>query len=324
VSGHEENEMKLGKPEVKPVLMQVLYNLTNGVDSVAMRDEVKVETFNLLGIDPDSLGKVTKGAKAGTAIADKLLNACFSELKKDGLTHSPLRNRYALTSSGLSWITAHLNSTTTTTTPVAPAQVAQLPVTQPPVTPAVQVDQDAPAPVEVAPAKPVQKEVATQTQSTPRKVRVNRTVAAPVAPEVDPYILSLMVTSSPCFGVSPSKRAKTCKGCPVFSACVTQRNSRIRELAVSLEAQAARLEVVDIDAMVEVPAAEEPVVFPADWEAVPIEVDGVMCEHCHGIIAVGSEGVIVKDLGMFHADCAHKAAEAASAKEQRVAAAGGA
>ena len=303
--------MKLGKPEVKPRLLEALYDLTQGQTmNVAMRDEVKTDTFNLMGIDPDTLGVVSSGAKAGTKIADKLISACFSELKKEGLTTSPLRNRYALTDAGLNWCMsqsftlpnggpANVVNTTPVATPVA------TPVTLPspePTTAQVAVTV-APKPVAHVPkAKPSPK--AKTVKTVPLAIVSN--------PTTDPYIKSLMVQNSPCYGVSPSTRAKTCKSSPQFSDCQTERNSRLRELASSLEAQAALLEVIDFSA--EIPQ-EEPAAaatLPADAIRVPIDVDGMECAHCKSPIAVGQDAVILKGSGIFHPECAtlhHNAAQ---------------
>jgi len=295
--------MKIGKPEMKPALMQALYNLTRGV-TVAMRDDVKVSAFSILGVDPDSLGVVSKGAKAGTKISDKLLNASFSELKKDGLTHSPLRNRYALTDQGEAWCQANTVASNIAST--------QAPVVA---TPAAPEPEPAPEPevVEVAPA-PTPEPKAAPVAITMPQVKKAWKPEPKVAKQhtIDDYIQGLMVQSSPCFGVSPSSRAKTCKGCPVFSQCNSARNTRLIELAASMEAQASvGLSVIFGEAPAEEVVAESKGDLPPDTMVVPIEVDKVQCEHCHEFIEVGEKGAVVPGLGMFHVHCANAAAAAA-------------
>lgn len=299
--------MKFGKPETKPYLMQAIYNLTNGSPgAVAMRDDVLSETFNLMGVDPDSLGTVSKGAKAGTRKSDKLVSACFSELKKEGKTHSPLRNRYALTDAGLSDV-----ASTQTTAPIAPTPEPE---------PAVEVEPEVveAQPEPVAPVTPVAP-VARPKKKVAKKPEP--IVAVAKQQSIDDYILGLMVQSSPCYGVAPSSRAKTCKNCPLFAQCNAERNTRLMELAQSLESQAARLEVIDLNpAIEEVEPEVEVKAAPDNTEIVPIEVDGVQCEHCHQPIQVGDQGAIVPDLGMFHVGCVSAAVEAAQVQK---AAAGG-
>ena len=291
--------MKLGKPEVKPALMQAIHSITTAhASSFAMRDEVKTATFAILGIDPDSLGVVTKGAKAGTKIADKLLSASFSELKKEGLTDSPLRNRYALTTAGEGWCAGQNFATNIATvqaplTASTPEQAEKAPV---------EVEK---APVAVAPAP-----VTIPTKPTPIKVKPAPVVVSRTEQTFDSYIKGLMAQSSPCYGVSPSSRAKTCKSCPLLASCQRERNTRLIELAASLESQAARLEVVDL-------AAPEPEVetapeLPEGAIELKIDVDGMPCEYCSKEIPVGEKAVILKGKGMFHHHCVAPAIAKAS------------
>jgi len=293
---------KLGKPEVKPILIKVLYGATSGIaGTVAMRDAVKVSTFDALGIDPTSLGQVANGQKAGTQKSDKLFNACFSELKKDGLVESPLRNRYTLTDAGV----RHCHGQGHAVSTVAPAAVAA------PVVPVVAPEAPVEAPV-VAPEAPVVA-VATPEPTTQQNAahkawktrRQNDFLIEDPEPTQDAYLLSLMIASSGCFGVSPSSRSKTCKGCPAFAACTQARAARLGELAMALEAQAKAHQIIDIAALTAPPADEpEPaVVLPEDAVVVPVEVEGVECEHCGTHFQVGTNGVILRGLGMFHEQC---------------------
>lgn len=298
--------MKLGKPEVKPALMQAIHSITTAhASSFAMRDEVKTATFAILGIDPDSLGVVTKGAKAGTKIADKLLSASFSELKKEGLTDSPLRNRYALTDAGLGWCAgqnfatniATVQAPLTASAPEAPVEAEKAPVEAPVVN--LEFDGSGTFSPVAAPAKPA-----------PIKVKPAPVVVSRTEQNFDSYIKGLMAQSSPCYGVSPSSRAKTCKSCPLLASCQRERNTRLIELAASLESQAARLEVVDL-------AAPEPEVetapeLPEGAIELKIDVDGMPCEYCSKEIPVGEKAVILKGKGMFHHHCVAPAIAKAS------------
>ena len=298
--------LKLGKPEVKPVLMEVLYGATSGTPGqVALRDSVKTDTFTSLGVDPTSLGQVANGQKAGTQKSDKLFNACFSELKKDGLVESPLRNRYALTDAGIRYCQAHGLMLAT-----APAPV-ETPITT------NSVDEVLSDIVQIAPA-PVQESEPTKQQNAAHKAwktrRANEFTVADADPMQDAYLLSLMVASSPCFGVSPSSRSKTCKSCPAFSACTRARAARLSELAASLEAQAAAHQTVDVDVLAAPPVVEEPKVdLPGDAVVVPVEVEGVECDHCNEKFDIGTNGVILSGLGMYHENCVADALSAAKA-----------
>lgn len=293
--------MKLGKPEIKPALLQAIHSITTvHASSFAMRDEVKTATFAILGIDPDSLGVVTKGAKAGTKIADKLLSASFSELKKDGLTDSPLRNRYALTRAGEGWCAAqnfatNIASVQAPLTASTPEQEEKAPVG----TEKAPVE----APVAFSPAAPTVK-------PTPIKVKPAPVVVSRTEQTFDSYIKGLMVQSSPCYGVSPSTRAKTCKGCPLLASCQRERNTRLIELAASLESQAARLEIVDLAAPE--PEAATTSELPEGAIELKIDVDGMPCEHCSKEIPVGEKAVILKGHGMFHHHCVAPAIAKAS------------
>ena len=56
-------------------------------------------------------------------------------------------------------------------------------------------------------------------------------------------------------------------------------------------------------------AAPEPVATPSDHtiEALPIEIDGIECEHCKTPIPKGSQGYIIAHVGLVHEHCVNSA-----------------
>ena len=127
---------------------------------------------------------------------------------------SPLRNQYALTDSG--WAQATGNPVVELSNPVV-SEAAPTP--------------SAPAPVRVATKAPVSGSSVAFRQG---------------ATHSDPYILSLQIAKSPCFGVAYSSRAKTCAGCPVAALCQSARTARLSDLAAQLQRMAASTGSVEV------------------------------------------------------------------------------
>jgi hypothetical protein len=249
----------VSKTNTKPALLKAIADVAGAPSYSIPRDEVLPQTFAILGIDPASLGMDARGrSKAG-----RLLNACFSELKKEGLVASPTRNQYALTDMGWSQATG-----TAVPTPI---------VLKCDVSPEAPV----PAPVRVAPKASVGGSSVSFRQS---------------ATHSDPYILSLQIAKSPCFGVAYSSRAKTCAGCPVSALCQSARTARLSDLAMQIQRGAIQM------------GSPEPqsVTIPEGGILIPIDFE-VECDHCRKAITVGSEGILVPDAGMFHQQCSTNA-----------------
>jgi hypothetical protein len=259
----EINMTTASKTNTKPALLKALADVAGAPSFNVPRDEVLPQVFAILGIDPADLGTDARGrSKAG-----RLLNACFSELKKEGLVASPLRNQYALTDSG--WAQATGNPVVELSNPVV-SEAAPTP--------------SAPAPVRVATKAPVSGSSVAFRQG---------------ATHSDPYILSLQIAKSPCFGVAYSSRAKTCAGCPVAALCQSARTARLSDLAAQLQRMAASTGSVEV-----APSTPEAVLEALD-NAILVPIDHeIDCDHCSTTIKVGSEGILVPDAGMFHQECA--------------------
>jgi hypothetical protein len=252
------------KTNTKPAILKALADLAGAAHTSVPRAEVRDSALAILGVTTDSLGTDARGRSK----ADRLINACFNDLKKSGLCDSPLRGKYALTDSGWTQATGLTDGESDRIEAILD-----------------NCDEPTPTPTRL----PVV--TATSAPTTGSSVAFKRE-AAP-----DAYLLSLQIASSPCFGVAYSTRSKVCKGCPVATLCQSARAARLSELAAQLARAAQSGAIVEV-----APSTPTAPALPEGALTLPIDHE-VECDHCHKALQVGSEGILIPDRGMFHQEC---------------------
>lgn len=155
-------------------------------------------------------------------------------------------------------------------------------------------------------------------------LRLPVTTAVPVYSE-DPYILSLAIENTPCFGAW-SKRSSACKACPVAQNCVAQVGVLKGIIAAELHAKdtaALAKEQVDLSERAKKDSSVSELIHqfdrddglalagtkgkfkpgPGQDSADSIADHEGPCVKCTGIIPKGSACIWCRDEGMFHLEC---------------------
>ena len=267
-----------------------------GAPNVSVRSATaKTKTFELMGINPaEFVGTTIGNEKKARNPCDLAFNRNAEKLKKAGFVQSGGRGKYALTPLGF----ARFQTITPTGETVAQAPEAQA------------------APN--VPTAPVATKPAVQAQSV-HKVAVMAggiQLATPTVLREDAHLLNMQKSNSPCFGIGFTSNSKVCGRCPIAGMCQRKRMGGLANLASLVKQGVADgnlgvvLGLVAPPAIEEEPeAAPEPVATPSDHtiEALPIEIDGIECEHCKTPIAKGSQGYIIAHVGLVHEHCVNSA-----------------
>lgn len=266
-----------------------------GAANISVRSaNAKAKAFNLMGIDPAEFDGTTIGneTKARNP-CDLAFNRNAEKLKKQGFVQSGGRGKYALTDLGYTrfqtmGVKSDAPVATPSPTPTTPVATATIPKPKP--------------------AK----------QVSAHRVTVmagGSQLATPAVLKNDSQLLDMQKTSSPCFGIGYTNNSKVCGRCPIAGMCQRKRMGGLAQLA-SLVKQGVKdgnlgviLGLVEPPAPVVTEAAPEPAPEPSKaartrtMEALPVQVDGVPCDHCGTEIPKGSKGIIIEEFGFVHEHC---------------------
>ena len=267
-----------------------------GAPNVSVRSATaKTKTFELLGIDPEEFVGTTIGneTKARNP-CDLAFNRNAEKLKKQGFIQSGGRGKYALTPEGFKRFQV-----------LSPEQSFEPMPTTTPVT-----AQATPAPVASKPAAQSVHKVAVMAGGIQ--------LATPTVLREDAHLLNMQKSNSPCFGIGFTNNSKVCARCPIAGMCQRKRMGGLAQLATLVKQGVADGNLGVVLGLVAPPVVEEkfeqplpePVEeanLPHTIEALPVEIDGVECDHCKTPIAKGSKGYIVAHVGLVHEHCVNSA-----------------
>jgi len=300
----------------EPFVLKALCNLTQGRALVGIsHKEVEAEVMRLTGNTDVAAYGFQKGTNK--PFVTRRIGWAFAGLRKQNpaLGHMPKRGIWALTQAGLDESFRLLGG--------VPSPIEPEPQ---PEAEGFVYNKQAPAP---APA-PVQARVedTTPAEEPPAPVAPSGTgnlghgVAFP-SPENntpyhhDPYIVSLAVKATNCFGCY-SPRSAQCGRCPLQSACIGSIRGKLSRLAEGLrETLAAQERQAAQPAPQEAPAEPQPSEEPSpqqakpEWEAhnrnaqsIVNQIEAV-CYRCGEPIAEGESCLWAREpgAGMFHKGC---------------------
>lgn len=266
-----------------------------GAANISIRSaSAKQKAFELMGIDPTDFDGTTIGnEKKARNPCDLAFNRNAEKLKKQGFIQSGGRGKYALTDLGYTrfqtmGVKSDAPVATPSPTPATPVATATIPKPKP--------------------AK----------QVSAHRVTVmagGSQLATPAVLKNDSQLLDMQKTSSPCFGIGFTNNSKVCGRCPIAGMCQRKRMGGLAQLA-TLVKQGVKdgnlgviLGLVEPPAPVVTEAAPEPAPKPSKaahtrtMEALPVQVDGVPCDHCGTEIAKGTKGIIIEEFGFVHEHC---------------------
>lgn len=266
-----------------------------GAANISIRSaSAKQKAFELMGIDPTDFDGTTIGnEKKARNPCDLAFNRNAEKLKKQGFVQSGGRGKYALTDLGYTrfqTMGVKSDARVATPSPILATPVATATIPKP---------------------KPVQ-------QVSAHRVTVmagGSQLATPTVLKNDSQLLDMQKTSSPCFGIGFTNNSKVCGRCPIAGMCQRKRMGGLAQLA-SLVKQGVKdgnlgviLGLVEPPAPVVTEAAPEPTPEPSKaartrtMEALPVQVDGVPCDHCGTEIPKGTKGIIIEEFGFVHEHC---------------------
>lgn len=278
-------------------IIQAIGSLAGAANISVRSSNAKIQAFNLMGIDPSDFEGTTIGnEKKARNPCDLAFNRNAEKLKKQGFLQSGGRGKYSLTDLGYTrFLTMGKVDAVAQS---ASAMLDSTPTSTPTATP---------TPVK----KPSQ-------QMSAHRVTVmagGSQLATPTVLKNDSQLLDMQKTSSPCFGIGFTNNSKVCGRCPIAGMCQRKRMGGLAQLA-TLVKQGVKdgnlgviLGLVEPPAPVVTEAAPEPAPEPSKaartrtMEALPVQVDGVPCDHCGTEIAKGTKGIIIEEFGFVHEHC---------------------
>lgn len=269
-------------------------------------------------LDWDSYGLTSKGYPQSL----RAVTLTALKLRDEGLICTPKRRHYGLTSAGVDQTRAYgshvgeapammnkVELAVVNETPEVPTEAVEAPVLH-------VVEEKV---VAVVLPEPGEYSTGEGHSWTPPEVGE---AADPIYAD-DAYLRRLAMEQTRCFGAW-SKRANSCKRCPLASMCRSSVPSTLSDLASNLDAEleaalAPPPEVEEVESMDDMPYDAVSVSAPSaesvgrdltvllesnpSWSLVTVPFESI-CTKCGGTIANGTHGVHKPQSGLFHPECA--------------------
>lgn len=283
-------------------LIRVLGNKTKyQADAPVHHNDVYSEVCALAGVEEEEFG-IAKGTKK--LQTHRWIGFAFRELRSQQVTSSPKKGHWCLTEEGVRQA-KELNG----------IEEEEAPIAEDPVSSAAKTLDTAAAEVKLP-------------ESTPQRPQRAEVVRLPVAPRPyseDPYLRSLAIDSTACFG-SYSNRSSECEECHLSTDCIINQRSFKSKLANKLRREAAKASApkknkkapkkappkkastdTGIDDLISSLSEESnsdhiQALKDAGWMQIPIKAD-TSCATCGELIKKGEEAWWKSGKGSHHTEC---------------------